>query len=215
MKFFHNNFKLTSLFLFFLLTSINFSTVSAIISGIKVPTNVLRPGHKFTVTFFTNLHIINNAQYYVIFGLEPGTTPRSNVGEFVLTSPQSDLVEGGHSVSGFGNFTIDVRLPRNFQITGPGKKQQYVLSAAVLQTVSFCDFGLKIYPIVLFFVFKGWNSEWRRCHKLQWNRHHRQALGRGGRDDESHRCSREMMMMNDLESDSKRQRVFWLGICID
>ncbi|KAF8324989.1 uncharacterized protein EI90DRAFT_3157140 [Cantharellus anzutake] len=130
MKFFHNNNILASLL--FLLISIN--SAFAIITHIQVPSILLRPGHKFTVKFFTENHIIQNAQYYVIFGLQPGTTPPpgSNVGEFVLTSPQGDLVEGHHSVTGHGSFTVDVTLPKNFPVTG--KTEKFVLTAAALQT---------------------------------------------------------------------------------
>ncbi|KAF8331446.1 uncharacterized protein EI90DRAFT_3016429 [Cantharellus anzutake] len=119
---------------FLLLLSIN--SAFAIIGSIEAPKNILRPGHTFTVTFLTHPHIIQNAQYYVIFGLQPGIVPPpgSNVGEIVLTSAQSDLVEGGHSSTGVGSFKISVLLPRTFR-TPTKKKEKFVLTAAVFQTV--------------------------------------------------------------------------------
>ncbi|KAF8324990.1 uncharacterized protein EI90DRAFT_3239241 [Cantharellus anzutake] len=76
---------------FLLLLSIN--SAFAIIGSIEAPKNILRPGHTFTVTFLTHPHIIQNAQYYVIFGLQPGivpplvrTTPSKKKEKFVLTA---------------------------------------------------------------------------------------------------------------------------------
>src|SRR5260221_11535522 len=116
-----------------------FATHSAfgIITGIKAPTILLRPGHKFTVTFTTENHIIQNAQYYVVFGLNPGTTPPpgTNVGEVVLTSKQGDLVEDDHSETGHGSFKVDVTLPKTFH-TGSKKDEKFTLTTAILQTVS-------------------------------------------------------------------------------
>ncbi|KAF8334676.1 uncharacterized protein EI90DRAFT_3121116 [Cantharellus anzutake] len=132
MKFFFHNSFLTSLL--FGLISIN--SALAIITSIKLPQNVLRPGHIFTVTFFTNHSMIHNTQYYVLFGLQPGTAPITggNIGQFVLTSPQSDLVEGGHSVtSGHGSFKVDVLLPAKFKTT-TGKKEKFGMTVAVFQT---------------------------------------------------------------------------------
>jgi len=107
-----------------------------IITGIHVPTGVLHPGSDFTVTFTTEDHIIQNAQYYVIFGLNPGTTPPggSNVGEVVLTSPGSDLVATHHSITGHGSFKVTVHLPKSFNTGSKKTLKKWTLTAAVFQT---------------------------------------------------------------------------------
>ncbi|KAF8324992.1 uncharacterized protein EI90DRAFT_3129278 [Cantharellus anzutake] len=127
MKFFHN--FLASL-LFFL---ISINSTSAIITNVIIPQGVLH-GHKFTLKFLTEKSIDNTVQYYVIFGLHPGTNPvvGGNIGELVLTSPHSDLVEGGHSVTGHGSFKVDVMLPSNLKIKG--KKEIFGLTVTIFQT---------------------------------------------------------------------------------
>ncbi len=88
------------------------------------------------MTFTTGNHISNNAQYYVVFGLNPGTTPPAgtDVGEVVFTSGGSDLVESGHSETGIGSFTVEVTLPQTFN-TGATKDEKFTLTTAILQTV--------------------------------------------------------------------------------
>ncbi|KAF8331448.1 uncharacterized protein EI90DRAFT_3057977 [Cantharellus anzutake] len=127
MKFFHN--FLASL-LFFLIC---INSTFAIITNVIIPQGVLH-GHKFTLKFLTEKSIDNTVQYYVIFGLHPGTNPvvGGNIGELVLTSPHSDLVEGGHSVTGHGSFKVDVMLPSNLKIKG--KEEIFGLMVTIFQT---------------------------------------------------------------------------------
>jgi hypothetical protein len=132
MKSFDNTFLAS---LLFLLISIN--SAFAFTTGMRVPKYTLRPGHVFNVTFFTLSYIRPSAQYYVIFGLQPGTAPLTgrNIGRFVLTSPQSDWLESGHSVTGSGHFDVDVLLPPHFK-TPTGKTQKFRLTAAIFQSVN-------------------------------------------------------------------------------
>lgn len=100
------------------------------ITGISTSGATLHPGHSFDVKFTTENHIINNAQYYVVFGAQkpPGTT--SVVGTLFGTG--YDLVENGHSETGHGSFVVKVTVPDTFD-TSSGK--HYILTAAVFGTV--------------------------------------------------------------------------------
>ncbi|KAF8331447.1 uncharacterized protein EI90DRAFT_3057973, partial [Cantharellus anzutake] len=140
MKFFHTTFIASSLL--FLLTSLtSIHSAFAFTTGMKVPTYTLRPGHVFNVTFFTLAYIRPSAQYFVIFGLQPGTGPLTggNIGQFVLTSSHSDWLESGDSVTGSGHFDVDVALPVHFR-TPRGRTQKYRLTAAIFQSVNLTGF---------------------------------------------------------------------------
>ena len=160
----------------FLLLTLAHSTLG-IITGIHVPTSVLHPGRDFTVTFTTEDHIIQNAQYYIIFGLNPGTTPPggSNVGEVVLTAPGSDLVATHHSITGHGSFEVDVRLPKDFNTGSKKALTHWTLTAAVFQVVSFWFCFLSC-----FFFFAnpstGWSAIRSRCCHLRRSGHYCPAL---------------------------------------
>jgi Nis1 family len=104
----------------------------AIITRISAPTTTLHPGHKFTVTFFTEDHIINNAQYYALFGVTPSTKPEQVMG--TLLNEGFDLVTSGHSQTGHGSFKVTVPIPKGF-VTESGKTEAYVLNTAVFGTV--------------------------------------------------------------------------------
>ncbi|KAF9517617.1 hypothetical protein BS47DRAFT_1389609 [Hydnum rufescens UP504] len=110
---------------------LNLTPTEAIITRISAPTTTLHPGHKFTVTFFTENHIINNAQYYALFGVTPSTKPDQVMG--TLLGQGFDLVTSGHSQTGHGSFKVTVRIPKGF-VTETGKTEAYILNTAVFGT---------------------------------------------------------------------------------
>jgi hypothetical protein len=106
----------------------------AIITSISAPTTKLHPGHKFNVTFHTSGHIINNAQYYTLFGVLPQSSPYLVMG--TLLNQGFDLVTSGHSQTGVGSFNVTIEIPKGFK-TVTGKTQKYVLNVGVFGTVCF------------------------------------------------------------------------------
>ncbi|KAF9517619.1 hypothetical protein BS47DRAFT_1359418 [Hydnum rufescens UP504] len=111
---------------------LNFTPTEAIITGVSAPKSTLHPGHTFNVTFFTENHIINNAQYYALFGVTPSTKPDQVMG--ILLNEGFDLVTSGHSQTGHGSFPVTLAIPPGF-VTETGKTQAYILNTAVFGTL--------------------------------------------------------------------------------
>lgn len=110
--------------------------VSAKIVGFSAPTTVIRPGHNFQATFRTTNWIINNEQYYAIFGITIGTSDSQGMG--LVLGDGYDIASHGHKTSGLGAFNVTLQIPAEFQPPAPNTK--YVLRTAVLGTVrgSYC-----------------------------------------------------------------------------
>jgi Nis1 family len=117
---------------------LNFTPTEAIITRVSAPNSTLSPGHTFNVTFFTEDALINNAQYYAIFGVTPSTLPLQVVG--TLLNAGFDLVTSGHSQTGHGSFPVTLAIPPGF-VTQTGKTQAYILNTAVFGTV--CVGGIR------------------------------------------------------------------------
>ena len=121
---------------FLLLAFAAHSALGVIISmKVPAPSHVIHPGDTFTVTFRTAPP--RDAEFYIAFGLNPGTTPPpgDDLGETVLTSDEGDLVVNGHERTDGDKFKVHLRLPKHFS-TGSNHKKHYTLTAAVFRVVS-------------------------------------------------------------------------------
>ncbi len=122
----------------FLLLAFASHSALGVITSMKGPglSHVIHPDDTFTVTFHTAPP--RNAEFYVAFGLNPGTTPppAGDLGATVLTSDDDgDLVVNGHERTNGGKFKVHLTLPENFS-TGSNHKKPYTLTAAVFRVVS-------------------------------------------------------------------------------
>jgi len=118
----------------FLLLAFAVHSALGTIFGIDVPTNVIHPGDTFPVTFHTLKENTVALDFFVLFGLSPGTTPPPDgtMGPVVLTGQGSDLAANGHSQTGTGEFNVYVHLPKSFK-TGKSN-QRYTFSIAFYYT---------------------------------------------------------------------------------
>lgn len=102
------------------------------IVGFSAPTTVIKPGHDFKVTFRTTDWIINNEQYYAIFGITIGTSDSQGMG--LVLGDGYGIAQHGHKSTGVGAFDVTLQIPAGFK--PPARNTKYVLRTAVLGTVS-------------------------------------------------------------------------------
>lgn len=105
---------------------------SAKIVGFTAPTTIIKPGRNFKVTFRTTPWIINNEQYYAIFGITIATSDSQGMG-YVLGDGYG-IAAHGYKTTGLGSFNVTLQIPAEF--TPPAPNTAYVLRTAVLGTVS-------------------------------------------------------------------------------
>jgi hypothetical protein len=104
---------------------------SARIVGFSAPTRTLNPGQHVTVNFTTSNWIDQNIQYYAAFGLQPiGEWYGDQLGEYEIGG--YDLVANGHSGTGYGSFSVLIKLPSYLV---PEKRTPYGLNTLVFGVV--------------------------------------------------------------------------------
>jgi len=121
-------------------------STQAIITAISVPNGELHAGKKFIVTIHTEGHIINNDQFYTIFGLLfiPKNVKYGSGVMGDLIGNGYDLVEHKHSETGHGAFNVTLTLPKDFH-TETGKRTKYTLTTSTLSTAGIVNGANIIY----------------------------------------------------------------------